>query len=739
MMLTPYCLKQQTQQTQQTLPQPKKLLKSNATPSTVSYFKTNQLRDIYNFPNPNPSTKLVVGVISFGGGLVGTVSPSGVLTNGDLQAHWAYLGIPPASFPQVIIVLLNGATNAPNPSDAATIENTIDVETIGAMCPSANLTIILYIIPNAFDNFPIVLNAAINPIEVNGVSYTPSVISCSWGASEVFFSRSQLTAIDALLARAASKGVVVTAATGDNGSSNGLPTGNNVDFPSSSPNCLACGGTRLVCPNYIYDSSTVETAWTSGGGGVSTFFSKPSWQSAIQNSTGRNTPDIALVADPNTGVVFTIGGVREVVGGTSIVAPAMAAFLAIVNAKIFITPLLYSFGTSNFRDITSGSNGGYRATVHYDNCSGLGSIMGTNLLNSITDAVAPSPSPSEPAPTPEPAPTTIAVTGVTFAVSTLAMTPQQTHTLAYTIIPSNANNKSVVFISNNPLVATVSPSGGISARANGTAIITATTVDGGSTARVTITVRTNATGVSLAQTQLNLIVGNTASLLATVSPSTASNKSVAWRTSNARIASVNLNGMVTAIANGSATITATTFDGNYTANCNVVVATSAIAVSSIMLNTSMLSLNTGATATLTATILPVSAINKAVQWTSMNPSVATVSNSGLVTAKGGGSTSIIAKSVDGNKTAITRVTVPLPISSIYLGPPTITLTKNNFSQSIVVFSPPASQVPVTIWYSNNPSVATVNSTGLVRAVEKGVATISISVNGRTASRAVKVL
>jgi uncharacterized protein YjdB len=737
-MLTPYFVKQ-TQQTEQPK-QPKKLLKSNNTPSIVSHFKSNQLRDIYNFPNPNPSTKIVVGVISFGGGLVGTVSPAGVLTNGDPQAHWAYLGIPVTSFPQVIIVPLNGATNSPNPSDGATIENTIDVETIGAMCPSANLTIILYIIPNTFDNFPIILNAALNPVVVDGVSYIPSVISCSWGASEVFFSRSQLTAIDFQLARAASNGVVVTAATGDNGSSNGLSTGNNVDFPSSSPNTLACGGTRLVCPKYVYDSSTVETAWTLGGGGVSAFFSKPSWQSAIPNSTGRNTPDIALVADPNTGVIFTVGGAREIVGGTSIVAPAMAAFLAIVNVKTFITPLLYTFGESNFRDITAGSNGGYMATIRYDNCTGLGSIMGTNLLNSITNTVAPSvpsvPSvPSEPAPTS----TTIAVTDVALAVSTLAMSLQQEHTLSYRITPSNATNQSVAFSSNNPIVASVSSSGVITARANGTTIITVATLDGNRTARVTITVRTSATGVSLSATTLNLNVGNTETILATVNPSTASNKSVAWRTSNASIASVNSRGIVTAIANGTATVTVTSFDGNHTASCIVTVTTSFVSVSSIVLNTSMLSLNMGATASLIATIFPTNATNKAVQWTSTNPAVFTVNNMGFVTAKGGGSASIIATSVAGNKTATARVKVITPIVSIYFGPPRITLTKNNFSQSIVVFTPATSQVPVTIWQSDNPLVATVNSTGLVRAVNKGIATISISVNGRTASRVVTVL
>ena len=124
----------------------------------VSYFTMSQLRTVYNFPVPSTSN-YVVGVVSFGGGLYGSVDSQGVLTNGDVQAYWTSIGIISANHPKVIIVPINGATNSPNVNDGgSTMENTLDVEAIGGACPSANLTIILYISPNSLNQFPVLLN-----------------------------------------------------------------------------------------------------------------------------------------------------------------------------------------------------------------------------------------------------------------------------------------------------------------------------------------------------------------------------------------------------------------------------------------------------------------------------------------------------------------------------------------------------------------------------------------------------
>ena len=156
-----------------------------------SYFTMSQIASIYNFPAPTPN-KYTVGVISFGGGLYGTVSSTGVLTNGDCQKYWSYIGIPVVNQPTVIVVPIHGAKNIPNIHDGgATMENTLDVQTIGGACPSSNLTIILYIAPQT-ESFC----SAFSYIYNN--SNRPIVVSCSWGMPEIYMSANDLAQTNTL-------------------------------------------------------------------------------------------------------------------------------------------------------------------------------------------------------------------------------------------------------------------------------------------------------------------------------------------------------------------------------------------------------------------------------------------------------------------------------------------------------------------------------------------------------------
>ena len=154
----------------------------------VPYFNMNQVRTIYNIPAPI-RTNYVVGVVSFGGGLYGSVNSQGVLTNGDVQKYWSALGITSFNQPKVIVVPILGGRNVPNINDGgSTMENTLDVQAIGAACPTSTLTIILYIAPNSLSAFPAMLNyMRTTNVTVNGVNYKPNLISCSWGAPEVYF------------------------------------------------------------------------------------------------------------------------------------------------------------------------------------------------------------------------------------------------------------------------------------------------------------------------------------------------------------------------------------------------------------------------------------------------------------------------------------------------------------------------------------------------------------------------
>jgi uncharacterized protein YjdB len=170
----------------------------------------------------------------------------------------------------------------------------------------------------------------------------------------------------------------------------------------------------------------------------------------------------------------------------------------------------------------------------------------------------------------------VAVTGITVSPASVSLTTGATQQLTTTVSPANATNKTVTYSSNNTGVATVNGSGLLTAVSSGSAIITVTTQDGAKTATVAITVNTSnvaVTSVSLSPTSVTLAVGETQQLTPTILPSNASNKSVSYASNNTAVATVNGSGLLTAVSNGTATITVTTADGNKTSTAAITVAT----------------------------------------------------------------------------------------------------------------------------------------------------------------------
>ena len=162
--------------------------------------------------------------------------------------------------------------------------------------------------------------------------------------------------------------------------------------------------------------------------------------------------------------------------------------------------------------------------------------------------------------------------------------------------------------------------------------------------------------VSINKSSLTLTVGDNFSLKAVIKPSDAENKNISWKSSNAGVASVNASGNVTAVSVGTATITVTTEDGAKTATCEVTVNEKIYNVESVALDQESITLTEGETATLTATITPENATNKAVTWSSSNEAVATVLE-GTITAISAGTATITVTTEDGAKTATCEVTV----------------------------------------------------------------------------------
>lgn len=339
---------------------------------TVSYTPL-QLGEEYRFPAGTDGSGQAIAIIELGGGFA----------QSELDTYFAGLGI---TGPTVTAVGVDGAQNEPGQDpEGADGEVLLDIEVAGALAPGAAITV--YFAPNTDAGFVDAVSEAVH------AASTPAAISISWGQNEDDWTAQSRTAMDSVFADAVQLGIVVTAAAGDSGSSDGAADGgNHCDFPASSPNVIGCGGTSL--------SGGAETVWNNGadngatGGGVSDAFDQPQRQSgAGVPGSGRGVPDVAGDADPQTGYQVLVDGSQLVIGGTSAVAPLWAALIARLAQAT--GGLLHGFadqaytgasaGTSpaGFRDITSGDNGAYSAGPGWDACTGLGSPDGSALLQRL--------------------------------------------------------------------------------------------------------------------------------------------------------------------------------------------------------------------------------------------------------------------------------------------------------------------------------------------------------------------
>lgn len=238
------------------------------------------------------------------------------------------------------------------------------------------------------------------------------------------------------------------------------------------------------------------------------------------------------------------------------------------------------------------------------------------------------------------------------------------------------------------------------------------------------------TEVSLNNSTLTLNAGNTSTLIATVLPTNATNKSVTWSTNNSSVASVN-SGTVTAHAKGQATITVTTADGGYSASCSVTVneVSTTVSVQGVTLSTNTLSMKVGGTANLTANIRPTNATNQNVTWTTNNNAVATVNN-GVVTANSTGQATIRVITEDGNYSdscivTVSETTTTTSVTGVTLNSHTLTMNKIGGTQTLSYTITPSNATNQNVtWSTSVPTVASVNN-GIVTANTNGTTVITI--------------
>ena len=336
----------------------------------------------------------------------------------DLTQFWTTCGIS-QSLSNYTVVNVGAGAPARTPTNSEVFEATLDVEWASGIAPGAAIR--LYGLP---DNTVLSIQTACSQV-LSDARTIPGLrqVSISLGAIESANSSGALQSLSQTFAQLAAQGVTVFAASGDSGSNQGTGGTLGVDYPASDPNVTGVGGTILTL-NQDGTTTASETGWNDStgisGGGLSGFFSRPSWQAGtgVPAGTMRCVPDISAVAS-NAGTLqvtvqtgngtqtttqsqrtfIVINGSVLTYGGTSLSSPIWAGFCALINQacvrnSVATVGLLGArmyplIGTPSFRDVTSGSNGAYTAGVGYDLVTGLGTPNIGNLATALSTSTAP--------------------------------------------------------------------------------------------------------------------------------------------------------------------------------------------------------------------------------------------------------------------------------------------------------------------------------------------------------------
>jgi kumamolisin len=345
----------------------------------------------YNFPANLDGAGQTIAIIELGGGY----------RNSDLKAFFREIGV---AMPNVSSISVDHAGNDPTTSESADGEVMLDIEVAGAVAPKARLAV--YFAPNKGDKgFIDAVSAAIHDEQRK-----PSVISISWGGPESTSDQQAIDAFHELFAAAGVLGITICVASGDHGTADDAATDwdgkIHVDHPACDDLVTACGGTQINgSEDVVWNDGTPFDlnvdgggGWASGGG-ISEIFALPSYQEnarvpvSIDNGRpGRGVPDIAMSA---TNYFTRVDNDESASGGTSAVAPLMAALVARLNQAKgknvgFLNPFLYANAAKGIvHDVTSGNNAikdtikGYSAGPGWDACTGLGTPDGTAILNNL--------------------------------------------------------------------------------------------------------------------------------------------------------------------------------------------------------------------------------------------------------------------------------------------------------------------------------------------------------------------
>ena len=342
----------------------------------------------------------------------------------DIRQFRAAFGLP-ANDPQIIL-------NGPDPGIFNIGEETeadLDVEWSGAVAKNATIKFVVSKSTNSSDGVDLSAQYIVNH------NLAP-VMSTSFGLCEAWLGSSGNKFLNNLWQQAAAQGITVLVSSGDNGaagcdssSAATAANGRGVNGLCSTPYSVCVGGTQFAdgsnpslywassdspgtqasaqsyIPEVVWNQSGPGAGLWSSGGGMSTIYAKPNWQTGmgVPNDGKRDVPDVSLTSSGHDGYLIYQEGGLYVVGGTSAASPSFAGFMALVvqntarrqgNANIAFYPLAAKQRAGSaavFHDITSGNNSvpgqsGFVASAGYDQATGLGSIDGLMMVNHWSDA-----------------------------------------------------------------------------------------------------------------------------------------------------------------------------------------------------------------------------------------------------------------------------------------------------------------------------------------------------------------
>lgn len=311
-------------------------------------------------------------------------------------------------------------------------------------------------------------------------------------------------------------------------------------------------------------------------------------------------------------------------------------------------------------------------------------------------------------------------TSVKFDVSELKLKINEYYYIKTTLTPKNSTDNDLVWESSDTKVATVDDNGKVIAKGAGSAIIMARTEAGG-VAYCKVTVTQSVTGLMLNFSEKTIFIGSKFTLEVSITPSSANQLGVTWKSSNTKVATVNSKGEITGIKGGTAIITCTTVDGGIKDTCVVTVREP---VTTIKLDHDTYNLGVKKTFKLTATVTSESATNPKVIWTSSNTKVATVNKYGKVTGIKTGYATITATAADGSEVeASCEVRIVTPVTSITINKSYMTMMVGENRSLKVTIKPTNATFKKAKWSSSDTSVAIVDDNGVVTALKAGNATI----------------